>query len=106
MERDALKDFHDGNVDAWFEEVVNETGEEYEGQMATYEQIKTGKKKMVKKKSSYESSDIVLDKDIDHLVEASEKKIEKEVALNKKSSNIEGKSRSTEECFRYLDEQM
>ena len=76
MERDALQDFHDGDVDSWFEEVVNETGEEYENQTATYEQIKTGKK-MFKKKSSYESADIVLDKDIDRLVEASGKKIEK-----------------------------
>lgn len=36
MELDDLNDFHDGNVNAWFEEVVNNTGMDYESQKAKY----------------------------------------------------------------------
>lgn len=71
-----------------------------------YESIKTGKKKIVKKESS-EKVDLGLDKDIDRMIEVSEKKIEKQVDLTEKSSKVlSRRSGSEEECFRYLDEQI
>lgn len=71
-----------------------------------YESIKTGKKKIVKKESS-EKVDLGLDKDIDRMIEVSEKKIEKQVDLTEKNSKVlSRRSGSTEECFRYLDEQI
>ena len=61
MELDALKDFHEGNVDSWFEELVNDTGEEYEEQKRKYDAFKSGKKMSKSNRVDYDAHTVVDD---------------------------------------------